>query len=188
MQSQSIPAQTSQPHAPAYSLVRRKRMKNLRIRVQPEDGSVRVSAPHWVPRRTIDDFVAGRADWIAREQARLATLPPPLAAGPEADRLRAELRERVEPLLAGWTRAMGLEPVPPYTIRRMKTRWGTCNVRTRRITLALELARKDDEKLEYVVVHELAHLIEAGHGPRFTAVMDTHLSDWRRIRRELNGR
>ncbi|WP_062202728.1 M48 family metallopeptidase [Demequina salsinemoris] len=176
------------PETTPYALVRRKGMKNLRIRVRPADGGVAVSAPHWVPKRTIDDFVAGRSEWIARERARLATLPPPLEAGPEAEALRAELRARVAPMLARWAERMDLLPVPPFIVRRMTTRWGTCNVRTRRITFALELARKDDEKLEYVVVHELAHLIEAGHGPRFHAVMDAHLPDWKRIRRKLNGR
>ncbi len=68
----------------------------------------------------------------------------------------------------------------------MTTRWGTCNVRARRITLNLELARREPELLEYVVVHELAHLIESGHNARFYAVMDRALPDWRLKRRALN--
>jgi len=172
---------------PAYTLVR-KSVKNVRMTVRPPDGEVRVSAPRHVPKREIDRFVASRAEWIAQHQERIASAPAPLEAGPEAERLRAELRARVEPLLECWTERMGLLPVPPYMIRRMRTRWGTCNVQTRRITFALELARKDDEKLEYIVVHELAHLIETGHNARFYAVMDRHLPEWRRIRRELNGK
>ncbi len=172
---------------PIYTLIR-KPVRSVRMTVRPPDGEVRVSAPRHVPKREIDSFVASRAEWIARHQERIAAAPPPLQAGPEAERLRVELRARVEPMLAEWTERMGLLPVPPYMIRRMTTRWGTCNVKTRRITFALELARKDDEKLEYVVVHELAHLIELGHNARFYAVMDTHLPDWRRIRRELNGK
>lgn len=156
--------------------------------VRPPDGEVRVSAPRHVAKREIDRFVASRAEWIAEHQARIAAAPPPLEAGPEAEELRAELRARVEPMLAEWAERMGLLPVPPYIIRRMTSRWGTCNVKTRRITFALELARRDDEKLEYVVVHELAHLIEIGHNQRFYAVMDRHLPEWRRIRRELNGK
>ncbi len=68
----------------------------------------------------------------------------------------------------------------------MTTRWGTCNVKARRITLNLELARREPELLEYVVVHELAHLIEAGHNQRFYAVMDRALPDWRLLRKALN--
>ncbi|WNM23620.1 M48 family metallopeptidase [Demequina capsici] len=171
---------------PAYTLVR-KPVRHVRIAVRPPDGEVRVSAPRHVPKSEIDRFVASRARWIAQHQERIAALPAPLTAGPEAERLRAELRLRVEPLLAYWTDRMGLMPVPPYLIRRMTTRWGTCNVQTRRITFALELARRDDEQLEYIVVHELAHLIERGHDARFYSVMDAYLPQWRRIRKELNG-
>ena len=70
----------------------------------------------------------------------------------------------------------------------MTSRWGTCNIQRRHITLALELARRDDELLEYVIVHELAHLFERGHGPAFYAVMDRYLPGWKAKRKELNGR
>ncbi len=77
--------------------------------------------------------------------------------------------------------------MPDIAIRRMKTRWGTCNTAAKRVTLNLELARRDPALLEYVIVHELAHLIERGHNARFYAVMDTHLPDWKRRRKALNG-
>ncbi len=80
---------------------------------------------------------------------------------------------------------MGL-PVPEIRIRRMTSRWGTCNPRVPRITLNLELARRDPALLEYVVVHELAHLIELSHNAFFYAVMDSYLPDWRSRRRSLN--
>jgi hypothetical protein len=68
----------------------------------------------------------------------------------------------------------------------MKTRWGSCNTRARRVWFNLELAKKPAQCLEYVVVHELMHLLERNHNDRFKALMDQHLPMWRTCREELN--
>ena len=68
----------------------------------------------------------------------------------------------------------------------MKTRWGSCSVQAKRIWLNLELAKKSDRCLEYIVAHELMHLVEPKHGARFRELMDKHLPDWRTRRDELN--
>jgi hypothetical protein len=72
-------------------------------------------------------------------------------------------------------------------IRSMRSRWGSCNARTGTITLALELARRPPESLEYVLVHELAHLLVRSHGKRFKSILDRHLPDWRSRRKALNA-
>jgi len=169
---------------PDYA-VTRKNVRTLRITVKAPTGEVRVTAPFGVSERAIRAFVASKAAWIAKHQARIARQPAPLEPGPEANRLRRELRRAIPPLLETWAPRVGV-PVPDFVIRRMTTRWGTCNVRARRITLNLELARREPELLEYVVVHELAHLLESGHNARFYAVMDRALPDWRLKRRALN--
>ena len=69
----------------------------------------------------------------------------------------------------------------------MKTRWGTCNAEARRIWLNLELAKKPVQCLEYIVMHELVHLIERRHNDHFVAIMDQHLPQWRALRQELNA-
>jgi predicted metal-dependent hydrolase len=74
-----------------------------------------------------------------------------------------------------------------WGIKRMKTRWGTCNTESRRIWLNLELAKKPVQCLEYLVVHELMHLLEQHHNDRFTARMDWHLPQWRLHRQILNA-
>jgi predicted metal-dependent hydrolase len=71
-------------------------------------------------------------------------------------------------------------------IKRMKTKWGSCNVTAQRIWLNLELAKKPLSCLEYVLVHELVHLLESSHNDRFTALMDEFLPAWRRLRKILN--
>ena len=77
--------------------------------------------------------------------------------------------------------------VGEWRIRRMKTRWGSCNIAARRVWFSLELARKPAPCLEYIVVHELTHLLERGHGARFKALMDEFLPDWRERRKLLNA-
>jgi predicted metal-dependent hydrolase len=69
----------------------------------------------------------------------------------------------------------------------MKTKWGSCNPKARRVWLNLELIKKSPGSLEYVVVHELAHLHSRKHDERFVALMDRHLPTWRRRRAELNA-
>ena len=98
---------------------------------------------------------------------------------------RQRLQRRLPELLSRWEPRVGV-PVAEARIRRMKTRWGSCNPDARRIWLNLELARKPPACLEYVVVHEMAHLIERRHTDRFRALMDRLLPQWRRRRDELN--
>ena len=98
---------------------------------------------------------------------------------------RDQLRAESEPLLKKWQDIMGVRP-EFWGIRRMKTKWGSCNHKTRRLWLNSELAKKPVVCLEYIIVHELAHLIEPLHGERFVALLDQHLPDWRQRQRQLN--
>ena len=99
---------------------------------------------------------------------------------------RRQLRLLIPPLLEKWEPLLGVQ-VADWGIKRMKTRWGTCNVEAGRIWLNLELAKKPVQCLEYIVVHEMAHLLERHHNDRFTALMDEHLPSWRLHRDELNA-
>jgi predicted metal-dependent hydrolase len=102
------------------------------------------------------------------------------------DYYRQQLKQRIPALLEKWQPRMGVE-VTDWGIKRMKTKWGSCNINDRRIWLNLELAKKPLECLEYVLVHELAHLLERHHSTRFTALMDTALPNWRNLRDQLNA-
>lgn len=99
---------------------------------------------------------------------------------------RRHLRAAAAPLVATWSRRIDVDP-RFIGIRRMRTHWGTCEPQERRIWLALELVARPIDGLEYVIVHELVHLIEASHGPRFVRLMDAHLPDWRQRRSELDA-
>lgn len=98
---------------------------------------------------------------------------------------RGVLRERIRPLIEKWQPIVGAE-VEDWGIRRMKTRWGTCNQKARRILLNLELAKKPPECLEYIVVHEMVHILEPHHGERFATMMKQVLPKWRMYREILN--
>ncbi len=99
---------------------------------------------------------------------------------------RRQLGSAIPLLVDKWEPIIGVE-VSEWRVRRMKTRWGTCNIGARRIWLNLELAKRRPELLEYVVVHEMVHLRERLHGERFQALMTEVLPDWRALRAELNS-
>jgi predicted metal-dependent hydrolase len=98
---------------------------------------------------------------------------------------RKELRVISAELLESWQTKIGVQ-VGSWGIKRMKTRWGTCNQSARRIWLNLELVKKPFACIEYVVVHELLHLIEKKHNEHFVALMTKHLPKWRSTKEELN--
>ena len=99
--------------------------------------------------------------------------------------LRQRLRKRIPGLIAKWEPRIGVS-IAEWGIKKMKTRWGTCNIAARRIWLNLELAKKPLECLEYIVVHEMAHLVERYHNDRFRELMDGLMPQWRLHRAELN--
>lgn len=98
---------------------------------------------------------------------------------------RQELRTRAAPLVEKWAAEMAI-PMPTWGIKRMKTKWGTCNIDARRVWLNLELIKKPPQCLEYIVVHELTHFFERNHSERFVELMDAAMPNWRTIRDELN--
>ncbi len=90
---------------------------------------------------------------------------------------RAELKREIPLLISKWEPVMGVT-VNEFGVKRMRTRWGTCNIRDKRIWLNLELAKKDPVCLEFIVVHEMVHLLERLHSKRFYYLMDHFLPDW----------
>ena len=98
---------------------------------------------------------------------------------------RQQLKTLIPPLLDIWQPVIGVS-VADWGVRRMRTRWGSCNTRARRIWLSAELAKKPHRCLEYVVVHELVHLLERRHNARFYGYMDRFLPEWRTFRSQLN--
>ena len=99
---------------------------------------------------------------------------------------RSLLHEAVPELIRRWEPRLGVE-VAAYFLQRMKTKWGSCNHRARTIRLNTELVKKPKDLLEYVVVHEMLHLIAPTHSERFLALLSRHYPTWREARLELNA-
>lgn len=95
------------------------------------------------------------------------------------------LHEAIPPLIDKWEAQLGVR-VRGYFLQRMKTKWGSCNHRAGTIRLNTELVKKPKDLLEYVVVHEMVHLLEPTHSERFMAQMTGHYPSWRDARAELN--
>jgi predicted metal-dependent hydrolase len=98
---------------------------------------------------------------------------------------RRQLKEMIPALLAKWENVVGVQAAE-WGVKKMRTRWGSCNIKARRIWLNLELVKKPIQCLEYVIVHELAHLLERRHNDRFKGLMDQFMPQWRLQRDLLN--
>jgi predicted metal-dependent hydrolase len=98
---------------------------------------------------------------------------------------RDELTKVLEDLIEKWQKKIGVK-LSFWGTRRMKTKWGSCNEKDKRVLFNLELAKKPKSCIEYVVVHELVHLIERKHNDKFIDLMDKFLPKWRSERDELN--
>ncbi len=98
---------------------------------------------------------------------------------------RQRLKEITPRIIAKYEKAMKVK-VGEFGIRKMKTKWGSCNIKAKRIWLNLELAKKERHYIEYIVVHEMVHLLERHHNDRFMAYMDRFIPQWRFLKEELN--
>ena len=99
---------------------------------------------------------------------------------------RRELKAKLPDLIAKWQPIVGVD-IAETRIKKMRTRWGTCNIGAKRIWLNLELAKKPTLCLEYILVHEMAHLLERHHNERFKGLMDKFMPQWRFYRDGLNS-
>lgn len=99
---------------------------------------------------------------------------------------RSQLKALVPKLIEKWEKVVGVQS-NAYGIKKMRTKWGTCNTTAKRIWLNLELAKKPVECIEFIIVHELVHLLERSHNDRFVSYMNEFMPKWRFYRKELNS-
>ena len=170
------------PHGAIPVLLRRRRVKNLNLRVGA-DGTVALSVPLRYPLDRAEDFLRDKSGWIARalerQRAGQARPLPPVDREECAARL-GEALDRVWPLAA----PLGI-PKPALKLRALKSQWGNCHWAQGYITLNTALARCPEELRDYVALHELVHFLHHDHGPGFYARMDALMPDWHRRRGEL---
>ena len=172
---------------PVTVVKRRARHYIVRVKL---DGSVYLTVPLWGGTLAKgEEFLASRWEWVLRTRARALAnpAPPPVPAREFTPMEVASLQTLLGHLHSTWAARLGEFGVA-WKLRRMKSRWGVCNWVKRRVTYAVMLADRPMECVEYVVVHELTHLKAHGHGPKFQALMDERLPDWRERRRMLKDR
>lgn len=164
-----------------------KRMKRIRLHVRPS-GEVTLSAPYGTSQAHIRSFVSAKAEWVRKQQAAQTDSPAARAeraSKQEIEQWRAVVKACVPPLVAEWERILGVR-VQKLDYRNMKSRWGSCQPATGRVRINIRLALYPPECLEYVVVHELCHMLEPNHGAGFKTLMTKVMPDWRQRERILN--
>ena len=167
--------------------LQRKKVKNLNLRIARDGGHVDASAPAWMTPADVADFVHRKHDWIEAQMERVSATPMAQASQASKDEVtqwRAVVQACVPALVAAWEPIMGVK-AGQLAYRNMTSRWGSCQPSTGRICINVRLALYPPECLEYVVVHELCHLLERGHGPRFHQLMDRFMPDWKQRRDKL---
>ena len=165
----------------------RKRVKNVNLRIARDGSHVDVSAPSWVSDSEVEAFIRSKSAWIASHMAQAAQTPMACAARAAPEEVaawRETVSACVPALVAAWEPIMGVK-AGKLAYRNMTSRWGSCQPSTGRICINVRLALYPPECLEYVVVHELCHLLERGHGPRFHQLMDAFMPDWKQRRAKL---
>lgn len=162
--------------APYTIQLRRHRGKTLRVQAKAHEKLLLISAPWFVRQRDIEHYVQENIQkiraHIERNQHALDTQKTRTARVSPVDFTR-----EVAGLIAHWSTRMEIA-APVFFIRQMRSRWGSCTPKTQRIRINEALRFHPDYALEYVVVHELIHILEPSHNARFYTLLDTYLPHW----------
>ena len=167
--------------------IRRSKRRTLALEVR-DDGQVIARAPLRMPEAHIRRFLREKEDWIIRTRARaqqrqLDAGTPPSEA--EVAAWKRAARRDLKKRLAFWAPLIGVVP-GKLSVRFQHARWGSCAARTHTISLNCQLMRVDEELRDYVVVHELCHLLQPNHSPRFWKLVEQQLPDYRACRKALH--
>lgn len=170
------------------------RQQQERLRKQeretPREYLDRESHYVWGRRYLLDVVVSEEPPGVVLKHPRLTLIVRPGTKRAERDAVlaqwyREEVRANALDVVAKWRPILGVQ-VERLSVRQMKTKWGSCNTQGRTIRLNTELAKKPKECLEYIVLHEMVHLLERTHGERFVSLMDRFMPKWQFVRQKLN--
>jgi hypothetical protein len=183
MQQQRV---ISSPQGDIPYLLTRKRVKNINLRIDGQ-GQVKVSAPYRVPAAYLDAFVQSKAGFIRKARERMAKREgerPTNVTGKqekeEAAKILLPLCREIYPIVEAYGIAY-----PVITLRRMTSRWGSCQPTKGRITLNTRLTEVPQSAAEYVVLHEFAHFIHPNHSRQFYGFIETYMPDWKERKKGL---
>ena len=160
-----------------------------------KNGDVHVSCPFGLSRRQVEDFISEHRGWIDKARVRMFERQAkqqefydrlPLATRSQKEEARQRAKLLMEPMVLHHAKEMGVKP-SAVTYRPMTSRWGVCKIKDRSICLSTYLLLLPEQCAEYVVVHELCHLLEPSHNGRFYKLMDKYFPDWRDVRKEMRS-
>ena len=155
------------------------------------NGDLHVTAPYLTSKRTVMQFVHDNEEWIEKTRRRVMTANAQrrefysqlsLETKEQVREATHRLEEIIRPMLQKYTTLMGVQP-SKITYKSTISRWGSCQKKTGDIQFSLYLLLLPEWCVEHVVVHELAHLVEANHSPRFHALMDQYFPRWKEARK-----
>lgn len=164
-----------------------KQVKNVNMRIVGPSGEIRVSAPRSCSQREVERIIRSKRAELERKRKEFLATTRMRAEGAspeEQEAWKGVVSACVPPLVEQWAKILDVKP-GRLVFRNMKSRWGSCQPGTGRICINTRLALFPPECLEYVVVHELCHLLVPNHGPRFRALMTHVMPDWERRRDRL---
>lgn len=167
-----------------YELIRSRR-KTLALEITAE-GRLLVRAPARASRARIAAFVEAHAAWIEKHlaaQREKAVRRPPAPTPEEIEALKEKARAILPEKIARWSEKMGVDPTG-FKVTTARKRYGSCSA-ANRLCFSCFLMNCPEEAVELVVVHELCHILEKNHGPRFYALLERYLPDWRERKKRL---
>ncbi len=167
-----------------YELIRSRR-RTLALEVTA-DGRLLVRAPLRCSQARIDAFVGAHAAWIEKHvaiQRERAARRPPAPTAAEIEMLKARARAELPEKIAWWSKTMGVAPTG-FKVTTARKRYGSCSAKNS-LCFSCFLMNCPEEAVELVVVHELCHIREKNHGPRFYALLEQYLPDWRERKKLL---
>ena len=168
--------------------IRRSKRRTLALEVR-DDGRVIVRAPWKMPQSSIERFLREKSAWLARAQERVAQRQAESGPAPTEAEIASwkwAARRDLALRLSYWAPRIGVEP-GKLSIRCQHTRWGSCAAGSRTISLNCQLMRVSEDLRDYVVVHELCHLLQPNHSPAFWALVERQLPDYRARRKALHA-
>ena len=164
--------------------VTRKRVKNISFRVTSPNGEVKVSVPFNLSIDEIKQYVTSQINWIEKARNKII-LKAETTPKPTYEMYR-NFRNSFIPLFEKWEEIMGIK-ANKVTFRIMKSCWGSCRSQSRSLTFNLNLVTKPTECVEYVIIHELAHIIHPNHSSDFWKLVERYCPDYRRLRSILKN-
>ena len=161
-----------------------RKIKNMNIYIKPPKGDVLVTVPMRISDEEVFRFLKKKEQWILKNHEKMKNQKTFQQKEISIEQ-RKWLENKIIEYAMKWEPVMGVH-CTGFMIRNMITRWGSCSIHSKKIRINLQLAAKPEECIEYVLVHELCHLLEPSHNERFYYFMDLYLPDWENRKKKLN--